>query len=1031
MGVNSRKRTRRRAPGLATATAYLATVRSAHAFVPQTSSTTTAKNTHVATSFGGGGSGSQNRLYSNTDEKAAALRMVASRPRIGEDIFVGNADIQPARRPRRTRSSANSSSSNNRRRQQAKRNNSDGRQQKNKNRNYLPVLDEDHVSFALHEEIAPILRRFDDMSSQHASSGSAESSSALAKAMTVLSQAVNVIDSHMNTANANGATNILAGSENNDQAIHTEWLVHYASKVVRSYLQIERTLDLDLPDHPNLGGDANDPLYQANALLQRLERYCSEGLPWIDTAGSVLSASYLRERIYNHVIGAYTKRAKVVGMTSEDTAREFVQIAESIVERMAAGANKTDQNGLVGPDAKSYGMVLSAYARCVGGAEAAANLLERMETRCASNAVVSDQKAHPRPNVVCYNTVMNACARSGRPNDAVELLERMETHGIEADVVSYTSILDGYARWLESSALSKKSVSVTESDVLDAIANTEEIMISLERSKDGPNVVAYNALLKVYLNGAKLLGQIQCDAESSSSQLLDLAASASSTFDRMAKAKIHPNFVTYSCAVHVGAAAADSIALRPHKSRSHSWKSQALDAATLSFDILANMEHAYVDNNDARLCPPVKLYNMVITALGRCNSEAGIAAAHDLIQHMEDNDDLDVISRPNTVTYTAYMKALADMCCPSAARRAEEVLTTMETLYRKGNTAVKPTLMSYNTSLRAWAKVQNRNGAERADRVLSQMEAKHNAGISPVCPDLYSYSICIDAWAKSRDGCAGERAENIFERMQSEPACLQPNLVVYNALINAWGASRDVKAGDKAMAVLTEMEEKSNVQPDRFSYSSVIDALAKSGTENAAELAEGVLARMETNGGRRIPSIVTYNCVLNVLASSKSNDSGARAEAILGRMDVADAVSYNTVVKAWANSGCGDKAMKARRILNKMMEEADVPMPDIYTFNSVLNACASSTADHVRAFEIAMETFQLMKQFKHVRPNAFTYGTLLKACATLLPVGEERTTLTAQIYSECERNGCLSDPVLRMLQSSLSEDEFVHMVGLE
>ena len=127
----------------------------------------------------------------------------------------------------------------------------------------------------------------------------------------------------------------------------------------------------------------------------------------------------------------------------------------------------------------------------------------------------------------------------------------MEAHEIEANVVSYTSILDGYARWLES-ASSKKNSSVTESDVLDAIASAEDTMIRLERSKDGPNVVAYNAPLKVYLNGAKLLGQVQGDAESSSSQLLDLAASASSTFDRMAKAKVYPNFVAYSCAVHVG-----------------------------------------------------------------------------------------------------------------------------------------------------------------------------------------------------------------------------------------------------------------------------------------------------------------------------------------------------------------------------------------------------------------------------------------------------------------------------------------------
>ena len=408
MGIISRKRTRRRTSGLATATAYLAAARLAHAFVPQTSSSTTTKNTHVPTPFGGG-SGSQDRLHGSNDA-SIAQHMVASRPRLGEDIFVGNSDMQPARRPRRT-NNANSSASNRRRRPQTKRNNSDGsRQQRNTNRNHLPALDKDHVSHALHEKIAQILRKFDDMSGQLASPGSADGRSALAKAMTILSQAVDVIDSHMKSENANDATSIHFDSES-DQIIHTEWLVHYASKVVRSFLQIERTLDLDLPDHPNLGGDANDPLYQANALLERLEEYCSEVLPWIDSAGSVLSTSYLRERIYNHVIGAYTKRAKVVGRTSEDMAREFVQIAESIVERMAG-----EKGGLVGPDAKSYGLVLSAHARCTGGAEAAANLLERMETRYnTAKTEGNDPKAHPRPNVVCYNAVMNAYARAGRP----------------------------------------------------------------------------------------------------------------------------------------------------------------------------------------------------------------------------------------------------------------------------------------------------------------------------------------------------------------------------------------------------------------------------------------------------------------------------------------------------------------------------------------------------------------------------------------------------------------------------------------
>ena len=140
-------------------------------------------------------------------------------------------------------------------------------------------------------------------------------------------------------------------------------------------------------------------------------------------------------------------------------------------------------------------------------------------------------------------------------------------------------------------------------------------------------------------------------------------------------------------------------------------------------------------------------------------------------------------------------------------------------------------------------------------------------------------------------------------------------------------------------------------------------------------------------------------------------------------------VSYNTVIKAWANDICDDKAEKAHDILTQMTKDTEKPSPDIFTYNSVLNACASSTAYHVGAFHTAVATFQMLKQSAHAKPNKYTYGTLLKACATLLPIGEERSALTAQIFSECERNGCLSDPVLRMLRSSLSEEEFVNIVG--
>ena len=966
-----------------------------------------------------------------------ALDMVASRPRIDEivtggdslsnDVGVGKTNRKNGRHQQR-RPPANRAKTSRRRRnhhhhQQRHRNSSGGN---------LPLLSEDDDAYSIHEEMGMPLRQFDDIRSNFQSPVGNVQAGAVNEGMGVLAQAELVLDGFLNHA---------VNEDNYTQL--NEWILYYATKIVRCYLHLERQMwDIQSsrsgPSRQQVVCESNDPLHRAAVLLKRLERhFCTSSsgnngsnannlLKWMETAAALVPSSYLREQVYNNLIGAYTKRAKLCSSgngnrSSASLAEGYISTAESILERMADA-----DSSLVPPDTKSYGLVLSAYARG-GNADAASDLLTRMEGRYDNG----NYPPGPRPNVICYNAALNAYARAARPHDAMELLNRMTDRGIQADVVSYTSVLDCWARWLQSASPKNANDSA---NVMEAMAGAEDIMAKLESTGGGPNVVAYNALLKVYLNLAKLLGKVNTKSSaddpnsnviSSSEPLVQLAENALSVFNRMSRSKVYPNFITYSCAIHACAAAADSIASRK---RTSGWQKHALDAAKLSQKILMTMERSFVTSGDARFAPPVKLYNMAVTALGRCRLEEGITEAQALIHHIEEDADLGTESLPNTVTYTAYMKALADMCCPSAAKRAEEVLTKMEKSYRNGSAAVKPTLLSYNTSLQAWAKIQNRIGAERADRVLSQMEAKHNAGKSNICPDLYSYSICIDAWAKSKDRSAGERAESIFGRMLRKPACLSPNLVVYNALINAWGASQDPRAGKKAMKILDEMEQCAGVNPDRVSYSSVIDAWAKSEAEDAASMSEAVLNRMEGLGSTK-PSVVTYNCILNALATSDDADSASRAEAILNRMEGADIISFNTAIKAWARSPSSDKAARARDILDRMLESKSRPNPDLVTFNTVLNACAASNESRVEAFQIAMDTFGVLQRSKHLRPNEYTYGTLIKACATLLPQGQERVELVEQLYKRCCDNDCLSEPVVRILRSSLSEDDYVHILG--
>ena len=50
------------------------------------------------------------------------------------------------------------------------------------------------------------------------------------------------------------------------------------------------------------------------------------------------------------------------------------------------------------------------------------------------------------PNVVTFNTVINACGKAGRAADAEAVLASMDEHGLQPDKVSFTALVDAYGR---------------------------------------------------------------------------------------------------------------------------------------------------------------------------------------------------------------------------------------------------------------------------------------------------------------------------------------------------------------------------------------------------------------------------------------------------------------------------------------------------------------------------------------------------------------------------------------------------------
>jgi pentatricopeptide repeat protein len=133
------------------------------------------------------------------------------------------------------------------------------------------------------------------------------------------------------------------------------------------------------------------------------------------------------------------------------------------------------------------------------------------------------------------------------------------------------------------------------------------------------------------------------------------------------------------------------------------------------------------------------------------------------------------------------------------------------------------------------------------------------------------------------------------------------------------------KAQEMVRRMLTLYEKSgfdTDYKPTSRAYNLWINALARSKLENAGDLAEQVLEDMKADGVE--PDIVTYTSVMDAHAKSKSPQ---KAEKVFYQLldQTADsngvgvsAVTCDTILNAWAQHGTKEGAERAQSILQKL-----------------------------------------------------------------------------------------------------------------
>lgn len=476
------------------------------------------------------------------------------------------------------------------------------------------------------------------------------------------------------------------------------------------------------------------------------------------------------------------------------------------------------------------------------------------------------------------------------------------------------------------------------------------------------------------------------------------------------------------------------------------------DASTQADAILQNMIDRYVEHGDIKCKPDINSYNQVLTAWAR-GKTSGFEDRMQAVYEEVLNLPMDMQITPNADTFNTVMGGWLKSRKPDGLKMIESVMETMERSYAAGNKACKPNRISINTLAAAYAKTTNSDAIEKSLNKTATLEKRYQ-----VTANTISYNTVIDSWCKSARSDAPCRVIEILDLMENEfksgASMVQPDGYTYSSVIGCFVKFNRPDAAIVAEDILQRMRDMhinfSGEAPTTSVYNSVLHAWACHKNEKVAfENVMRLFKIMDTNDGtdRTIPkpNRITYNTVIKAMRGG-SVENAQMAEKILLRLEtmgqsdpslLPDSYSYSSVITAYGRSNAANKAPQALKILERMIRARELgnmgAITTTHSFNAALNACAFVIDDRerrVEAFDIAMQIYDMLKE-KAVADHT-TYGTLLRIFATLLePTDTRRPELVGEFFKKACSTGNVGRLVLTQLKFAATSDQFEKLTGLK
>jgi len=621
--------------------------------------------------------------------------------------------------------------------------------------------------------------------------------------------------------------------------------------------------------YQNMVEDVNSLLVMWSNTNIKLPGLSQQFLRFIEVESKGTGGNWLNTRSYNLVINAWSRSGSneavakseallksmeesstvspdllsysgVISSISKSKRESDIKKAEDVLQRVSKSKS-------IQPDSIIYNMVMNIYSkRGHGSVEKCEMLLKRMET------LATQGNEHVAPDIRTYNLLLTAYSNEMGANEAEKILHRIEKHkSINPNVITYTTCMDSYSKKgdahnaLRILSLMEKTFKDGNLDckptrrayvsALNSLANSgrgdagtrgEELVRTMERmANDGypelqPDTTVYNVLINCHKNSA---------------------ARAEKVLYRMGKRDV----VSYSSVINI-----------------HSKSNGGIKAAKRAQKLLDEMQNE-------QIVPNAYTYNSAITAFASSGSRGAAQRAEGLLNKMEDAGVL-----PSAKVYTSVITAWAKSNEPGSALRAEVLLKLMWQMYKRdGNKDVKPNAHTFTSVISTWSKSRDKQAGQRAEALLDNMIKLYKRGDSELKPNVVTFTSVIQAYARIGGRDAADAANGILRQM--EALGVAPNLQTYNVLISLWGNSQQIGAGLKAESILTKLEDEyqngnKDMKPTVVSYTSVINAWAKSSCFGKAERANDILKRMKSNDCQ--PNEFSYTAVINSCATTYNEE---------------------------------------------------------------------------------------------------------------------------------------------------------------